>query len=147
VPLRKNRILRIRKFKQKFRRLMMEMNIVVSQLAKNGISWGTRKRKRSVLFAVIVLLGLLIMLEGVTEAGTSTGLPWETPLETISNSLNGPVTKSLCLIMVVVSVGVLIFGGDLAGWARSVAFMALAAGVLGGASTMLGLFGVSGSLI
>ena len=80
--------------------------------------------------------------------GTSIGeLPWEKAIAGIAFSLTGPVAKAISLIMVVVGVGVLMFGGDLAGWARWVAFAAIAAGTLGGAANLISLLGVSGALI
>jgi type IV secretion system protein VirB2 len=129
------------------------MEIDIMAVLENGITRGKKKekkfkRKLMILFAVFALFGLLLVFsEGIAEAGTESTLPWEAPLKLISGSLTGPVAKSLCLIMVIVSVGVLIFGGDLAGWARSVCFMTLAAGVIGGAETFIGLFSVTGSLI
>ena len=80
--------------------------------------------------------------------GTSVGaLPWEKALGGIAYSLTGPVAKALSLIMVVVGIGVLMFGGDLAGWARWVAFAALGAGTLGGAVNLIAMLGVTGALI
>jgi type IV secretion system protein VirB2 len=133
------------------KRLTMSENV-----AKNGVIYGKRrvfnKRRLLIVFSLLIWGILLLLLAGVASAagvGTapSGSLPWESPLNAIAYSLTGPVAKALCLIMVVVSVGVLVFGGDLAGWARSVAFMTLAAGILGGAASFLNLMNVTGALI
>lgn len=100
-------------------------------------------------FLCTLLLALLVPgVAGATGSGTSIGaLPWEKALSGIAYSLTGPVALALSLVMVVVGIGVLMFGGDLAGWARWVAFGALAAGTLGGAANLVGLLGVTGALI
>ena len=83
-----------------------------------------------------------------TGTGTSVGaLPWEKAIAVIAYSLTGPVAKALSLIMVVVGIGVLMFGGDLAGWARWIAFAAIGAGTLGGAANLINMLGVTGALI
>jgi type IV secretory pathway VirB2 component (pilin) len=108
-------------------------------------------RNSRAAFALLVALTLLVMLPNIvaaTGAGTSIGaLPWEKTLSGIAYSLTGPVALALSLVMVVVGIGVLIFGGDMAGWARWVAFAALAAGTLGGAANLITLLGVTGALV
>jgi type IV secretory pathway VirB2 component (pilin) len=47
-------------------------------------------------------------------AGTTTGLPWETPLTTIMNSLTGPVALAVSLIAITVTGGMLVFGATAA---------------------------------
>ena len=97
--------------------------------------------------AFLLVLCLPYVLEA-SGTGTSIGeLPWEKAIAGIAFSLTGPVAKAISLIMVVVGVGVLMFGGDLAGWARWVAFAAIAAGTLGGAANLISLLGVSGALV
>jgi type IV secretory pathway VirB2 component (pilin) len=109
------------------------------------------EEKKRRMFALLIALTLLAMLPSVvaaTGAGTSIGaLPWEKTLSGIAYSLTGPVALALSLVMVVVGIGVLMFGGDMAGWARWVAFAALAAGTLGGAANLISLLGVTGALV
>jgi type IV secretory pathway VirB2 component (pilin) len=96
----------------------------------------------------LLILAILPCVADATGAGTSIGaLPWEKTLSGIAYSLTGPVALALSLIMVVIGIGVLMFGGDLAGWARWVAFAALAAGTLGGAANLIALLGVTGALV
>ena len=102
---------------------------------------------RLLVFAMIAV-SFLPAIAAATGSGTSIGaLPWESALSGIAYSLTGPVALAISLIMVVVGIGVLMFGGDLAGWARWVAFAALAAGTLGGAANLISLLGVTGALI
>jgi len=110
----------------------------------------TREQIRFLMLITFSLIALCLIpsLADATGAGTSLGaLPWEKALSGIAYSLTGPVALALSLIMVVIGIGVLMFGGDLAGWARWVAFAALAAGTLGGAANLISLLGVTGALI
>lgn len=43
------------------------------------------------------------------------GLLWETPLNTVAQSLTGPVALSISLIALMVAGGTLVFGGELSG--------------------------------
>jgi type IV secretory pathway VirB2 component (pilin) len=108
-------------------------------------------KNRRLAAALLLVFGLLIIsanIAAATGAGTSIGaLPWEKTLSGIAYSLTGPVALALSLVMVVVGIGVLMFGGDMAGWARWVAFAALAAGTLGGAANLIALLGVTGALV
>jgi type IV secretion system protein VirB2 len=107
-----------------------------------------KKRFLSIMLLVSTMLILTPCVAGATGAVTGGGaMPWEGPLTSIAASLTGPVALAMSLVMVVVGVGVLMFGGDLAGWARWVAFAALAAGTLGGALNLVNLLGVTGALI
>lgn len=83
-----------------------------------------------------------------TGTGTSIGvLPWDNPLGGLAYSMTGPVAKALSLIMVVIGVAILFFGGDLAGWARWVAFAVIGIGTLGGAPALVSALGVTGALV
>ena len=117
---------------------------------KRTILENEMKRKK-VAFALLMGITLLVVLPNIvaaTGAGTSIGaLPWEKYLTGIAYSLTGPVALALSLVMVVVGIGVLMFGGDMAGWARWVAFAALADGTLGGAANLISLLGVTGAMV
>ncbi|MCL2009668.1 MAG: TrbC/VirB2 family protein [Synergistaceae bacterium] len=110
---------------------------------------GERRRRLALAFLItFTLLAAWVNIAAATGAGTSIGaLPWEKTLSGIAYSLTGPVALALSLVMVVVGIGVLMFGGDMAGWARWVAFAALAAGTLGGATNLVAILGVTGALI
>lgn len=107
-----------------------------------------QEKSFNLLMGALLLILLLPCLAAATGSGSSIGaLPWEKALSGIAYSLTGPVALAISLIMVVVGIGVLMFGGDMAGWARWVAFAALAAGTLGGAANLVSLLGVTGALV
>lgn len=80
-------------------------------------------------------------------ASSGGGLPWEGPLQQIQQSITGPVAGFIALAAVAVAGGMLIFGGELNDFARRLMYVVLVAGILLGATQIVGLFGASGSSI
>jgi len=82
-----------------------------------------------------------------TEAAAD-GLPYEAWLITLTNSLTGPVAFAISLLGIMVAGGVLIFGGELNAFFRTMVFLVLVIGlVLGAASMMKNLFKAEGAVI
>ena len=79
--------------------------------------------------------------------GGGGGLPWEAPLQTLANSLTGPVALGISIIAMAAACGTLIFGGELNDFARRLMYVVLVAGILLGATQIVGLFGASGASI
>jgi type IV secretion system protein VirB2 len=102
------------------------------------------------LFRRSQVAALLLMMSRSAWAGGGGGggLPWETPLNTVAQSLTGPVALSISLIALMVAGGTLVFGGELSEFARRscVAVLAIAFLVLG-AGFMTTLFGVGGATV
>jgi type IV secretory pathway VirB2 component (pilin) len=86
---------------------------------------------------VLVMIALLVPVAAHAATGGG-GLPWETPLQTLGNSISGPVAYGLSLIGLVVSGGVLIFmGGELNHFARIVVQVVLVISfIIAGKNTM-----------
>lgn len=97
----------------------------------------------------LVLITSPIVLAHVRPAIASSGgsLPWEGPLEQIQQSITGPVAGYIALAAVAIAGGMLIFGGELNDFARRLMYVVLVAGILLGATTIVGLFGATGASI
>jgi type IV secretory pathway VirB2 component (pilin) len=99
---------------------------------------------RTVIFYICALLFLALMLMAPQHAhaseGTGGSLPYETWLTNLRNSVTGPVAFALSMIGIVVSGGVLIFGGDLNGFFRTMIFVVLVMALLVGAQNVMGTF-------
>lgn len=80
-------------------------------------------------------------------AGSGGNLPWEGPLEQIQESITGPVAGYIALAAVAIAGGMLIFGGELNDFARRLMYIVLVAGILLGATQIVGLFGATGASI
>lgn len=96
----------------------------------------------------VVYLGLLALLSVILLAphmalaseGTGGSLPYESWLTNLRNSVTGPVAFTLSLIGIVVAGGILIFGGELNGFFRTLIFIVLVMALLVGAQNMMGTF-------
>ena len=99
----------------------------------------------------LVHLGILALSAFVTSspslAGSGGGLPWEGPLQQIQESITGPVAGYIALAAVAIAGGMLIFGGELNDFARRLVYVVLVAGILLGATSIVGLFGATGASI
>lgn len=104
-------------------------------------------RKHAVIAAG--LLGAPIVFASVEPAFASSGgsLPWEGPLKQIQESITGPVAGAIALAAVAIAGGMLIFGGELNDFARRLVYVVLVAGILLGATNIVGLFGATGASI
>lgn len=97
--------------------------------------------KQSV-FWLGLLAVMILAISSDAHAGTATGgsLPYETWLTSLRNSVTGPVAFALSIIGIVIAGGVLIFGGDLNGFFRSLIFIVLVMAFLVGAQNMMTTF-------
>jgi type IV secretion system protein VirB2 len=96
-----------------------------------------------------IFIAAPILIALITPAFASSGgsLPWEGPLEQIQESITGPVAGYIALAAVAIAGGMLIFGGELNDFARRLVYVVLVAGILLGATTIVGLFGATGASI
>lgn len=87
------------------------------------------KNLKFMIVVCFVALGVVILVNDVAFASGS-GMPWETPLETIKKSITGPVAMVVS-ILAIVAVGItLIFGGDMQGFIRQVLYVTLVIGLI-----------------
>lgn len=103
------------------------------------------RNQRWAMIVAISAATLVIASPVVASSGGS--LPWEGPLEQIQQSITGPVAGYIALAAVAIAGGMLIFGGELNDFARRLVYVVLVAGILLGATTIVGLFGATGASI
>ena len=97
----------------------------------------------NVAASVAAMLLLSLLPEQVVAAtGGGGGLPYESWLTTLTNSVTGPVAFTLSIVGIVVAGGVLIFGGELNAFFRTMIFLILVMAFLVGAQNIMStLFG------
>lgn len=99
---------------------------------------------RSTMFYIgLALLWAFIILapqHAFASTGTGGSLPYESWLTSLQNSVTGPVAFALSIIGIVIAGGVLIFGGDLNGFFRTLIFLVLVMALLVGAQNMMSSF-------
>lgn len=99
--------------------------------------------KHAVVYAALATLLALILLtplQALASEGTGGSLPYEGWLTNLRNSVTGPVAFALSIIGIVIAGGVLIFGGDLNGFFRTLIFIVLVMALLVGAQNMMSNF-------
>ncbi|WP_208245752.1 TrbC/VirB2 family protein (plasmid) [Rhizobium sp. T1470] len=104
-------------------------------------------RKHTLIAAALVAAPIVLASVAPALASSGGSLPCEGPLQQIQESITGPVAGAIALAAVAIAGGMLIFGGELNDFARRLVYVVLVAGILLGATTIVGLFGASGASV
>jgi type IV secretion system protein VirB2 len=92
----------------------------------------------SCLISVAIFFVLLFSVENApASVGAGGALPYETWLVSLRNSVTGPVAFTLSIIGIVVAGGILIFGGELNAFFRTLIFIVLVMALLVGANNIM----------
>jgi type IV secretion system protein VirB2 len=103
--------------------------------------------KLFIIFALGLLLFIVLAPDAHATTAGGSGLPWESPLSALRQSLTGPVAFTISVIGVLATGAMLIFGGDLNGFMRSMVFLVLVIAVIVAANNiMASLFGVGAEI-
>lgn len=94
-----------------------------------------------------ILFAALLPLDALASVGTGGSLPYESWLESLRNSVTGPVAFALSITGIVIAGGVLIFGGDLNGFFRTLIFLVLVMALIVGAQNIMSTFFGHGAVI
>lgn len=103
----------------------------------------SRKFSQTIL-QILLIVAFTFAFTSYAHASASAGggLPYEAWLTKLQQSMTGPVAFSVSLIGIVGAGGVLIFGGELNAFLRTLVFIVLVMALLVGANTMMsGIFG------
>ena len=99
------------------------------------------------LVATLAILAVTVMSDPAF-ASSGGGLPWETPLNKVKDSLSGPVALAVGVIAFFAGGAMLVFGGEMTDFARRAALVVLACGfLLGGSNLLTTLYGATSSSI
>lgn len=111
------------------------------------VSWFRRNAPALLFGALILMLFLLPHVAHATPAAGG-GLPWESPLQKLSDSFSGPVAFVISLLGIVVCGAMLIWGGEINEFARRAVMLVLVIALLIFANSVLsGLFNKGDVLI
>ncbi|WP_081297796.1 TrbC/VirB2 family protein [Gilliamella apicola] len=96
----------------------------------------------NILKITFLLVFLFFFNDAFAAQGSGGGLPYESWLGKLRDSLTGPVSFSVSIIGIIVAGCVLIFGGDMNGFFRTLVFIVLVMAFIVGANNMMAtLFG------
>jgi type IV secretory pathway VirB2 component (pilin) len=111
-------------------------------MRNNSGSTGRWTRLGFLALAIIVLPDLAL---AATSGGS--GLPWETPLETLHDSITGPVAYTISLLGVVVAGAALVFGGEINDFVRRMIMLVLVISLIIFAANFLSTLFNTGAVI
>lgn len=97
---------------------------------------------RAFYICLLILIAFILFIphQAIAAEGTGGSLPYESWLTSLRNSVTGPVAFSLSIIGIVIAGGVLIFGGDLNGFFRSLIFLTLVMALIVGAQNVMSTY-------
>ena len=85
----------------------------------------------------VLAISLLSTDQAQAAVGAGGSLPYETWLVNLRNSVTGPVAFTLSIVGIVVAGGILIFGGELNAFFRTLIFIVLVMALLVGANNVM----------
>ena len=95
----------------------------------------------------IAAITLLFTPDAFASAGSGGGLPYESWLTKVRQSVTGPVAFTLSIVGIVGAGALLIFGGEINGFIKTLVFIVLVAALLVGAQNLLSTITGTGSII
>ena len=108
-----------------------------------------RQKRMTLLLLALGGLALMLLLapDAHASAGTGGGLPYEDWLTKIRQSITGPVAFSISIIAIVAAGAMLIFGGDMNGFMKTLVFIVLVLAFVIAAQNMLSAITGTGAVI
>lgn len=97
--------------------------------------------------AIFVIMAIFIPGDVFASAGSGGGLPYESWLTNLRQSFTGPVAFSFGLIGIVVAGSILMFGGDLNGFTRTILLLVLVMALVIAANNIMSTFFGQGAVI
>lgn len=96
---------------------------------------------------LLVFVVMMFITPEVHASSSSTGLDWEAPLTKFANSIKGPVAFVISLLGLIVSIAVLLWGGELNDFVRKFIILILVISSVAFASNILSnLFGIGATI-
>ena len=96
--------------------------------------------------SILLFLAMCPSLGLAAGTGGAGGLPWETPLQNVQQSLTGPVAKGIALVAIVGALGTLLFlHAEMNQFTRVIVFVVMGIGTLVGANAFLSGSGAQGA--
>ena len=98
--------------------------------------------KLATMFLAVLCVFLLVPDVAHAAEGDGGGLPYESWLTSLRTSITGPFAFTVAVVGIVVAGAVLIFGGELNGFVRTLVFIILVMSLIVGVNNLMsGLFG------
>ena len=92
---------------------------------------------RNLILSNLKCFAMFALCLGFISVGNCADLPWSSGLQTLQDSLTGPVAKGICLIGIVGCGAGLAFGGEMSQFMKTILILVLVACLIMGANMLL----------
>jgi len=99
------------------------------------------------LLCAAVVLTLMPDVAHAVDDSKKQGLPFEDPLAKLRDTLTGPVAFAISLVGIVAAGAVLIFGGEMSGFLRTIVFLVLVIALVVNAGGLIKIMSGDGAMI
>lgn len=99
---------------------------------------------RWITLSIVILFPSIAFAAG---AGGGGAMPWDAPLTNIETDLSGTTATAIALIAMVGVMGVLIFGGEINHFVRTLCFIVFCASVLVAGNNLFTTLGIAGASV
>lgn len=118
-----------------------ELSGLEAPAASSSMLWFLRLSLTCAAVLVLCFLGLYLQPAWAADTGAGTALPYESWLSDFQKSLTGPVAFAISLIGIVVSgITLILGGGEIRGFARTMVYIVLVMTLLIGANSLMSNF-------
>lgn len=118
-----------------------------SEMGTGWLSGGLGSFNAIKWVVALLFFGLISTVAHAAAVGGGGTMPWDTALTNLRTDLTGPTAGALSLIGIVLVMGILIFGGELNIFGRSLCFLILTASVLVAGQSLLTALGITGATV
>ena len=116
------------------------------EMVNAGMKFGTATR--DAWFKAGMVIGVTIQAGAVPAFASGSGtLPWDGPIQTLTNNLTGPVATAISIVAFLAAGAALVFGEELGGIAKKALYVVLGISMIVFGAQFMGDLGITGALV
>ena len=116
------------------------------EMVNAGVKFGTATR--DAWFKAGMVIGVIIQAGAVPAFASGSGtLPWDGPIQTLTNNLTGPVATAISIVAFLAAGAALVFGEELGGIAKKALYVVLGISMIVFGAQFMGDLGITGALV
>ncbi|PXX08591.1 type IV secretion system protein VirB2 [Paraburkholderia tropica] len=126
---------------------MTQMHVAAFRFSVNPVSTLARLRRLAGPAGQGLVLAVVMLMAAGTAKASGSSMPWETPLQSILDSIQGPVAKIIA-VLIIISTGLALAFGDTSGGFRKLIQIVFGLSIAFAASSFfLSFFSFSGGAV
>ena len=116
------------------------------EVVNASVKFGTATR--DAYFKAGMVIGVIIQAGAVPAFASGSGtLPWDGPIQTLTNNLTGPVATAISIVAFLAAGAALVFGEELGGIAKKALYVVLGISMIVFGAQFMGDLGITGALV